>query len=42
MSKTEITYDSLPPFAPHLDELTPEKAEEVQQMISKRVFPAYL
>jgi hypothetical protein len=24
MSKTEITYDSLPPFAPHLDELTPE------------------
>jgi DNA-directed RNA polymerase beta subunit len=42
MSKTEITYDSLPPFAPHLEELTPEKAEEVQQMISKRVFTAYL
>lgn len=37
-----ITYDSLPPFAPHLEELTPEKAEEVQQAITKNVFTAYL
>lgn len=42
MSAVDNTYGALPPFAPHLMELTPEKAEEVQQAISKNVFKAYL
>lgn len=42
MSETLITFDALPPFAPHLEELTPENAEKVQQDITKNVFTAYL